>query len=812
MNNIIVTQKENVLKEKTYNSHAIEKAFSDFIRQPVWVVSKVDDKKKPFDPKTGNYASIKDSSTWATFSQADDFCKKQIGYAPAIALTPSLGLVCVDLDNMYNPLDGTGLEVAQDIINNLESYTEHSISKTGRHIFGAASKPGNQTVKNLGVVAPGNTKPAKVEIFDSHFVTVTGHVEKNLDSIKQAQPQLNRLYADMFKEEISYPTNLKETPTLSDEQVLALCYKAGNGEKFKSLFDQGNLSNNHGDASAADLALCVILAFYTQDILQLDRLFRQSKLYRDKWERSDYKEKTIRKALSSLTTTYQPSCQVPSYGQTSWENPPKIEDGDNLEMEFPLNELPEVLKNAVEEVSKVNHIDPAIVALPGIGITGLQIGKKALIQEKEGLEHHPSLFLVGVMESGGRKSQGYDSMIRDIDKAIELEEIEYEEKKAAVKAANNSLEELETVIRRNLRDGTIKEEDAKRALEDLYKRKQKEPAHPCNYGDDLSPQRLFQKLAAYDGAYGVFSGEGRAILQKILKGSQEGDTGESIYIAGMWGDRIARSRVGSNKGDLGGEDLLIRKPALTVTCFVQEDVWEGLSKNKIMRQSGLISRINLVIPKSQMGTRIEEVGDKSIDKARINPFTEAVIRIRRWKPEKTGIVKLSSRAADRRREFFNSIEKELGPNGAYEDVKDIATKAISLCARLALIFSLLEIASKGEIPIEIPPITEEQWLRAQSVQEYFLAQAIDAQRTHSKTGTKHLLQKTAKWISRQKFQEDVVYISASQIIKHIRGASETVVEESIIPDLIKLDWIRAAGQTRKKKTRYEVNPRVFDEK
>jgi hypothetical protein len=402
-------------------------------------------------------------------------------------------------------------------------------------------------------------------------------------------------------------------------------------------------------------------------------------------------------------------------------------------------------------------------------------------------------------------------MIKDIDSSIELEEIEYEEKKASVKASNNTILEIEKNIKESLRKGELKEDAARSALEELYKRVQKEPAHPCNYGDDLSPQRLFQKLAAYDGAYGVFSGEGRAILQKILKGSQDGDTGESIYIAGMWGDRIARSRVGSNKGDLGGEDLLLRKPALTVTCFVQEDVWEDLSKNKVMRQCGLISRINLVIPKSQMGTRLENDDDKSIDKTRINPFTQAVIRIRKWKPEKTVIVKLSPKAADRRREFFNSIERELAPNGAYEDVKDIATKAISLCARLALIFALLEIANKGDIPTEIPPVTEEQWLKAQSVQEYFLAQAIDAQRTHSKTGTKHLLQKTAKWIQKQKPQEGSLYIGASHIVKHVRGSTETVVEESIIPDLIKIGWIRMAGQTRKKKPKYEVNPRVFDD-
>jgi hypothetical protein len=43
------------------------------------------------------------------------------------------------------------------------------------------------------------------------------------------------------------------------------------------------------------------LAFWTgPDPRRIDRLFRQSGLYRDKWERADYRETTIGLALSGL--------------------------------------------------------------------------------------------------------------------------------------------------------------------------------------------------------------------------------------------------------------------------------------------------------------------------------------------------------------------------------------------------------------------------------------------------------------------------------------------------------------------------------
>jgi hypothetical protein len=95
----------------------------------------------------------------------------------------------------------------------------------------------------------------------------------------------------------------------SDEQVIELCRSAKNAPKFERLYDQGDISEYDGDDSRADLALIDLMAFYTQDREQLDRLFRGSALYRpEKWgKRSDYRQRTIETVLSSRTETYTPS-------------------------------------------------------------------------------------------------------------------------------------------------------------------------------------------------------------------------------------------------------------------------------------------------------------------------------------------------------------------------------------------------------------------------------------------------------------------------------------------------------------------------
>jgi hypothetical protein len=70
----------------------------------------------------------------------------------------------------------------------------------------------------------------------------------------------------------------------TDEMIIQKCRGAENAAKFVDLFDYGDVSGNGGDASGADFALLGILKFYTQDPEQLERLMRQSRLARPKWD------------------------------------------------------------------------------------------------------------------------------------------------------------------------------------------------------------------------------------------------------------------------------------------------------------------------------------------------------------------------------------------------------------------------------------------------------------------------------------------------------------------------------------------------
>ena len=93
---------------------------------------------------------------------------------------------------------------------------------------------------------------------------------------------------------------------LADDEVIELCRKAKNAAKFSDLYHAGDASLYGSDESRADLALMSMLAFYTQDPVQLERLFDDSALgQRPKWkERADYRRRTTGKALQELRETY----------------------------------------------------------------------------------------------------------------------------------------------------------------------------------------------------------------------------------------------------------------------------------------------------------------------------------------------------------------------------------------------------------------------------------------------------------------------------------------------------------------------------
>src|SRR5207253_969370 len=129
------------------------------------------------------------------------------------------------------------------------------------------------------------------------------------NAIQERQDGLQAVYTQAFPiRQEKAPSTVKQAhrdmPTLSllkDAEIIGKASQARNGAKFRALFYPGDTSG-YPSRSEADLALCSLLAFYTHDHTQIDRIFRESALCRDKWlKRNDYRDDTIDLALSGLS-------------------------------------------------------------------------------------------------------------------------------------------------------------------------------------------------------------------------------------------------------------------------------------------------------------------------------------------------------------------------------------------------------------------------------------------------------------------------------------------------------------------------------
>lgn len=252
--------------------------------------------KVPFDPKTGRAASSTDPATWGVFEQAVATSKNGGGYAGIGFVLNGGPYVGVDLDDCRNPETGDIQAWAWEIAQKLNTYTEISPSGKGLRMFLKGE------LKN-----PGRRK-GKIECYvTGRFLTVTGHrVEGTPAAVMDRQQEILAFHESVFGKQ--KPPAKKQPPTqqatglLSDDDIIARA-KPGKDKVLARLW-AGDISG-YPSQSEADQALCNKLAFYTgKDPEQMDRLFRQSGLYRQKWEREDYRTQTIEDAMEYVQEVY----------------------------------------------------------------------------------------------------------------------------------------------------------------------------------------------------------------------------------------------------------------------------------------------------------------------------------------------------------------------------------------------------------------------------------------------------------------------------------------------------------------------------
>lgn len=287
------------------------------LRQWVCWRSERDDKshrnaKIPYNPATGYKASPTAPETWGTLDQALEAKDKYLFSGIGFVFTAESGIIGIDIDHCLT--DGQPNEVATAILAKLPpTYIEVSPSGSGLHIFIKGQLPG------------GGNKNSKtgVEMYGSHrYFTMTGNRFSNcVDEIALDNGVLNWIHTTFIMPKRE-PKSSKATvnqgiSSLMDDRLLEMTRAAKDGAAFDALW-RGDWQSKYKSQSEADFALCCKLAFWSnRDDSQINRLFRQSGLMREKWDAPHYSgggtygEITVRKACEATGETYAPKRKRP---------------------------------------------------------------------------------------------------------------------------------------------------------------------------------------------------------------------------------------------------------------------------------------------------------------------------------------------------------------------------------------------------------------------------------------------------------------------------------------------------------------------
>lgn len=312
---------DNYVNHRLYEKHT-PYALRHTNRFIVWKWEMVGDRatKMPYNPRKPNEkARSNDYTTWGSFERAVDVINNSKDFA-GLGVMLGRGLMGIDFDHCIK--DGVIDEEKERIIEAIGGYTEYSPSGDGIHILVFDTKD-EQAYRS-------NNKIEGIEVYDDgRFFTLTGNVYKGYKAMKKKSETAEavREFLDKYlKKDESQIKNVinKENLTrnvreVSDSKVIEVIEKSLHGNNFKRMYyendipldkygkymttclrqkegsvpadDLSKLSNEEllkfyeKDQSGCDWVMAGILAKFCASTDQMDRIFRSSKMMREKWDR-----------------------------------------------------------------------------------------------------------------------------------------------------------------------------------------------------------------------------------------------------------------------------------------------------------------------------------------------------------------------------------------------------------------------------------------------------------------------------------------------------------------------------------------------
>lgn len=397
---------------------------------------------------------------------------------------------------------------------------------------------------------------------------------------------------------------------------------------------------------------------------------------------------------------------------------------------YPVDVLPPVLSNAINDISSALQCSEALPAQAILAVCSLAVQGHTDV-EIDGRIYPTSNFFLTVAESGERKSA--------VDKIVMAPVREREEELRAEIRQQRADYAMKMKIRKKQESLAMNSDDPEMSMRALG------PAPLPPLDDMLTCEEptfegLQLKLLAGQPSIGLFSDEGGRMLGgHAMSRENQQKTGAGLSNLSD-GKPVTRTRAGDGSSVLVGRRL-------TTHLMVQPVISNQFLGNELLMGQGLLSRFLVAHPESTIGKRPYSNVNLKMSVA-LKRFHAAIsYLLKEALPIREGTANeldppslgLSKEAKAAWIDFHNQVEDGMADGGKYATIRGFAAKSAEHVARLACVITVVDNPEAEYIP--------RRWVEsAIQVLNYHLSEALRLFSTGYESPDAKLAEKCLEWL------------------------------------------------------------------
>jgi hypothetical protein len=433
------------------------------------------------------------------------------------------------------------------------------------------------------------------------------------------------------------------------------------------------------------------------------------------------------------------------------------------EIQFPIDALPAVMREAVEEAVDVNQCPIPIAVAVALGAFSASAQTHFDVSRDESHTSPLSLSLITIAESGERKTSTdklFSAPFHDWElaqrKQYTAELDVYSNKQKAYDFATREVgkgdKNPETLYRKlNSMEAPIK------------------PIQRSILQDRVTMEKLFSNLAGYPVAY-LNSNEAGALLGSYAFKSENFQSAITT-LNQLWdGAQLKHDTKGGNL-------ILIPKPRVTVNLLLQESIYNNFSDGNdgLAFSTGGLSRFLICQPESRIGTRPFKKAPKGLPA--IAQFNQLISQLLA-KPAnlvdgilQTKRLTFTDEAFMAWIEYHDQIERELGNGGELYMIRGWGAKAAEQVCRVAANFQIATYPNSEVVELDAV-------LKAIRVVSYYLNESLRL--AHSSKSRE--LTRVLNWLINRLQKKSTQYMLRYQIQQFIHNdlRSSEKIEDALL--------------------------------